>query len=223
MERQVRERFEGREVNPVMLEMFLLTPGGHVAALLHEAFHAFQAMYFPRRFQKALSSYKAEQHYPFEDEAFKKAWNEEGLLLGEAYTRKEDGEVKNIIRKFLEMREKRRVLAGLGADLIAYEKNLEWLEGMGKYAEMRFAELAAGEAGNEKRAKDYTIVFNRARYDMRSRLRRLGEQSGDLRFYLSGFVLARLLDRLRPGWKEVMFSDQKISFEDLLRECVAGP
>jgi hypothetical protein len=42
---------------------------------------------------------------------------------------------------------------------------------------------------------------------------------GDLRFYASGMAQARLLDTLRPGWKEkVMHSG--VFLEDLLRAAV---
>lgn len=222
MERQMRERFKDREVTPGMLKMFLLTPGQHVTALLHEAFHAFQAMHYPRRFEQSLSAYEVEERYPFGDEDFRNAWNEEGLLLAKAYVQKDGEEMKALVTQFLTQREKRRTTAGLVPELVAFEQNLEWLEGLGKYAEMRSAELAAAATEGEDKAKEYQVAFTRARYDMRSRLSRLGEQSGDLRFYLSGAVQAFLLDRLRPGWK-AEFARSDISLESLLAETVDWP
>ena len=219
MEKLVRERIKDREVTPAMLKMFLQTPGQHAAALLHEAFHAFQAMRFPVRFERARSAYSFEKDYPFENEAFGNAWDEEGHLLAKAYALKDENEMRSLVRQFLEHREKRRMSADLAPELRAFERDLEWLEGLGKYAEMRFAELASRETQDEESAKGYRIAFNRARADMRSRLSRLGEQSGDLRFYLSGAVQAMLLDRLYPDWK-VEFKDTRVSLEELLAGAV---
>jgi len=220
MEKQVRDRFKDRgEVTPAMLGMFRQTPAQHVAALLHEAFHAFQAMHFPLRFEQAQAAYTFEKDYPFENEAFRNAWNEEGLLLANAYAQKDESEMKSLVRQFLELRDKRWTSANIPPELHAFERNLEWLEGMGKYAELRFAEMAAGETLDKEKARGYRVAFNRARYDMRSRLPRLGEQSGDLRFYLSGAVQAMLLDRLRPKWK-VECENTGASLEVLLAEAV---
>jgi hypothetical protein len=221
MEKQVKERFQDREVTPAMLQMFLQTPGQHVAALLHEAFHAFQAMSFPRRFEQALSAYTFEEDYPHHNRAFVEAWNEEGLLLGRAYAERDGDAMKSLVRQFLDLREKRRRSAGLPPQMLAFERDLEWLEGLGKYAEIRFAELAYREAQDKDRAKGYRVAFNRARVDMQSRLTRLGEQSGDLRFYLSGAVQAMLLDRLLPEWK-TEFEQVSPSLEELLARAVGG-
>ncbi len=201
---------------------FRQTPAQHVAFLLHEAMHAFQAMEFSQRFERALSAYGCEKDYPFEDEAFSNVWNEEGLILAKAYAQKDLKEMKVLALQFLEHREKRRASAGLAAELLAFERDLEWLEGLGKYAEIRFAELASREIQDEKKAKGYRVAFNRARADMSSRLPRLGEQSGDLRFYLSGAVQAILLDRLQPEWK-VEYKKSDSSLEKLLAQAVGWP
>jgi len=56
--------------------------------------------------------YSSEKHYPFKDEAFRDAWNQEGSLLAS-------------IRRFLEMRTKRRSDASLSQELISLERELE--------------------------------------------------------------------------------------------------
>jgi hypothetical protein len=63
---------------------FKLPPDFYVVALLHEVFHAFQAVRAPRLFDRALKSYTLEKIYPADDPAFKKAWTEEGELLARA-------------------------------------------------------------------------------------------------------------------------------------------
>jgi hypothetical protein len=52
-------------------------------------------------------------------------------------------------------------------------------------------------------------------------MRRMSRDSGDERFYYSGFAQAVLLDRLSPGWKEALFNDG-IWLEDLLRAVVSS-
>jgi hypothetical protein len=47
----------------------------------------------------------------------------------------------------------------------------------------------------------------------------MGQQAGDLRFYLSGMAQARLLDHLSPGWQACAMRDE-VYLEDLLRVAV---
>jgi len=214
MEEQLREQVPPEKLTPVFMKMMSFTPAHHVAALLHEAFHAFQAMFARERFESANSVYKAEKEYPFENEDFQKAWRKEGGILASALRTEDESERKKLIREFLDARKERRTIAALSEESVAFERELEWLEGLAKYAEMRIAELGStGEDG--KWSDDYRIVRNRLRMDFYSRLVRLDEQSGDLRFYLSGAALAMLLDKTSPGWKREFLNRRELSLEDL--------
>jgi hypothetical protein len=166
--------------------------------------------------------YVSEKHYPFEDEGFKQAWNTEGSLITAALREKDESERLGLIQKFLGVRTKRRSDASLSPGLLLYERELEWLEGLAKYAELRFSELCSSEEENAG-SKDYRVVRNRARMDFYSRLNRLGDLHGDLRFYLSGAAQAMTLDTISPGWKQEIMRDENIGLEDLLQAAVYPP
>jgi hypothetical protein len=218
MEDELRRRRQDNKITPAVLRMFLLTPAQHAAAILHEAFHAFQATVAPKRFLDAGSVYEREHLYPFQDEALVKSWNHEGALLASAARAKDRAEKRMRIREFLENRALRRKAAVLSAPLRDFERELEWLEGLAKYAEMRFMALAS--EGPDPAAKDYRVALNRSRWDFASRLLRLGELSGDLRFYLSGAAQAFLLDDIFPSWKDRLNKDSGAFLEDLLSEAL---
>ncbi|MFC2157115.1 hypothetical protein ACFLT9_04700 [Acidobacteriota bacterium] len=219
MDQQIRENIPAEKLTPALAKMFEVTPAFHVTVLLHESFHAYQAMTSPERFKAAQKLYSVEESYPYENPSFSEAWNREGVLLLSAWRARDLTETVNLIEAFLESRQRRRDEGGLDPDLVKFERELEWLEGLGKYAEMHFAELAY-QITDDPRSKEYRVVFTRARYDLLSRLAKAGEQSGDLRFYLSGVVQAYLLDRVAPGWKRKIQRNQALALEDLLRSVV---
>ncbi|MGE5741463.1 MAG: hypothetical protein ACM32H_05435 [Candidatus Aminicenantes bacterium RBG_16_66_30] len=171
--------------------------GFHLALLLHEMFHAFQAIRAPERFEKALKVYAAEAAYPFEETDFVAAWNKEGGLLAAALSAPEEADARRLAQDFLEARRLRRLRFSLGPDLLAFERELEWLEGLGKYAEVRFPEVAAAKTG-EPPYSSLVPADPFKRMDAARLATQIGRQKGDLRFYLTGSAQARLLDRLDP-------------------------
>jgi len=195
-----------------------LAPGFHLALLLHEMFHAFQAIQAQERFEQALKVYAAEADYPFEEPDFVDAWNKEGALLAAALNAPDEAGARRAAGDFLEARRLRRLRSSLKPDHLAFERELEWLEGLGKYAEGRFSELAATAAGGRDDASPAPAdPFKRM--DAARLGTQLGRQKGDLRFYLSGSAQARLLDRLDPGWKRESPLAQ-LYLEDALRAVV---
>jgi hypothetical protein len=216
MEEEIKENVPQEKLTPAFIKMMTPTPAQHVVYVLHEAFHAFQAARFSDRFRKANGVYVSEERYSFEDAGFIEAWNTEGSLFVSALREKDESERLALIRKFLEVRSRRRSAASLAPGLVDFERELEWLEGLAKYAEMRFAELCASDEGGPW-FKDYRIVRNRTRMDFYSRLNNLGEQKGDLRFYLSGAAQAMILDLISPEWKQEIIRQPDIGLEDLLQ------
>jgi hypothetical protein len=187
----------------------------HVVLMLHEVFHAFQATLAPEHFMRARSVYKLEKDYPHEDPEFSTAWNREGEALADALRAKEETAIFGLARKFLGIREARRGQSRLHPELISYERELEWLDGLGKYAEVRFSELSKARA-SEPAYANYRTGHPFWPADL-GRLRiNLGGQKEDLRFYLSGVAQALLLDRLSPSWKSTTIGEIT-SLEDLLR------
>jgi hypothetical protein len=221
MKKQLQEKIPQEKLTPVMIKMMEITPTQHVVLLLHEAFHAFQAVQVQDRFLRANGVYTSEKYYPFEDEAFKNAWNKEGSLLAAAFREKDESERHELIQRFLEIRTKRRSDASLSQKLIAFERELEWLEGLAKYVEMRFSELGSSQKG-EAESKVYRIARNRLQADFSWRIAKLGDLHGDLRFYLSGAIQAMILDKISPGWKLEIIRQENISLEDLLQTAVVN-
>ncbi len=215
MKEQLQERIPPEKLTPAMIKMMEITPAQHIAALLHEAFHAYIATEEPDRFLRAQKMYAIENLYPFEDDAFRSAWNEEGSALLSAVKEKDQAARLESIAKFLKIRAKRRSEASLSEELVAFERELEWLEGLAKYVEMQFAEKGSS-LKEQAKSKDYLIFRNRSQADFSFRIRRLGDMEGDLRFYLSGAAQAMILDKVSPGWKKTTMGKNHIGLEDLL-------
>ena len=197
---------------------FRLSRELHVVIMLHEVFHAFQATLAPQRFAKAMSVYKSEGRYPYKDLPFSAAWNSEGEALADALKATEVAAISGLAQKFLDIRDTRRRQINLDHELISYECELEWLEGLAKYAEVRFYELAASPTSQAAYAK-YRSGHPFWPADLARLRKNLGLQEGDLRFYLSGMAQARLLDRLCPGWKAKAF-EGKVNLEDSLHAAI---
>ena len=197
---------------------FRLSRELHVVIMLHEVFHAFQATLAPQRFAKAMSVYKSEGRYPYKDPPFSAAWNSEGEALADGLKAMDEAAICGLAQEFLEIRDARRRQISLDAELISYECELEWLEGLAKYAEVRFYELAASLTSQAGYA-NYRSGHPFWPADLARLRKNLGHQEGDLRFYLSGLAQARLLDRLCPGWKAKAFEDN-VNLEDSLRAAI---
>lgn len=200
---------------------FKISPDFYVVLILHEVFHAHQANLAPARFAKALAVYASESRYPAKDKEFAAAWNSEGSALTEALRAADDAVAFRLVQKFLQIRDARRGNAALSPDLFAYERELEWLEGLAKFVEMRFYEIAASRAGEAAFARYRPSLPPYLQWDFVRLERQLGQQNGDLRFYLGGMAQARLLDRLSPGWQAKMMQEG-IYLEELLR-AIVGP
>ncbi|MGB8646667.1 MAG: hypothetical protein WCF84_15610 [Anaerolineae bacterium] len=197
-----------------------------IAALAHESFHAYQAEIAPDRFAAALASYHAESNYPWGQGVFKASWQEELDVLAKGSHSKEKSDMVTDARRFLGIRTQRRESAQLTPEQIAYEQQIEWLEGLGKYVE-----LTIWRAGDT--TKDYSPVpailaipdFKRyAGYEDRwnqelDQMRSQASREGDLRFYYTGMAQARMLDRLMPDWKSRIMTPG-VTLEGLLREAV---
>jgi len=197
---------------------FQLSREFHVALALHEVFHAFQATLAPQRFASAMGVYKSGEKYPYKDPKISTAWNSEGEALADALMTTEEAAVAGLVRKFLHVREARRRQMALDPELISYEHELEWLEGLAKYAEVQFYKLAASRAGEAAYA-NYRSGHPFWAGDLARLRRNLGGQEEDLRFYLSGVAQAILLDRLSPGWKAKAL-EGKANLDDRLQAAI---
>ena len=129
-------------------------------------------------------------------------------------------------RAFLDQRQFRRDDVGLSPELIAYERQREWSEGLALYSELQTLRLAfeasdyrptAGMAADPE-FQGYQRFERRWRQET-AQIRRNATNEGDGRFYYSGMAQAVLLDRLMPGWKTQVM-EEGIFLEDLLASAV---
>ena len=116
---------------------------------------------------------------------------------------------------------------GLSDDLINFEQQREWLEGLAKYAELAIGRAAATADGYTPLPlladdPEFNQYVNRDRYRTQQfgELRRAHDHEGEIRYYYTGMAQAALLDRLLPTWKERALDDD-IWLEDLVLAAVA--
>jgi hypothetical protein len=198
----------------------------HIGALEHEAFHAYQGSLAAGQLAEAEGALKVEDRYPFEDPALDEAWKAEMKVLLQAAQASSANEAQQYARQFLTLRTARRASLGLAPNLIELERQREWLEGLAKYAELSLVRVAGSTAGYQPQPglvadPDFHAYRDRKRF-WSQQLKEAGNtsgRSGETRFYYSGNVLAVVLDRLAPGWKERALPGG-MSLEDLLQEAV---
>jgi hypothetical protein len=216
-----------REIVPYSLFIDLLLNGadGHIAAVLHESFHAYAAIQAQDRLGAAEAAVRAgEAAYPWHDAQVEAAWQAELDLLVAALRAETDADARQRARQFLAQRQQRR--AGLASTLVEYERHREWVEGLARYAELRIWQAAYTTPGYTPVAalakdpdfdgyRNYNTRWNREV----DQIRRMAGDEGDGRFYYSGMAQAILLDRFAPGWKTQILSDG-VWLDDLLDAAV---
>ena len=218
-----------REVAPYRLLWGLIMGDseGYMSALLHEAFHSYQAAAAPARFEQAEDVMTLEGRYPWD--AASAEWRAELDLLASSAQAETPAQASDLARQFLVQRDQRRAVAGLGPDLIDFERQREWLEGLAKYAELAIERQAATTDSYQPlpaltQDPDFNHYRARASFwsEQLNETRRILNQKGEIRFYYAGLAEAAVLDRLLPDWKSSAFSDG-VWLEDLLRQAVAQP
>lgn len=192
----------------------------YIGGLVHESFHAYQGQRAKQRLYQAEETHQFENQYPWTDSNLETAWEDELSTLYDAAQAGTDQGATEAARSFLDLRKQRRRDANLSEALVDYERQLEWLEGLAKYAELELLRSAA-------ETRDYTPSLrgdpqfeeyaSSPRYWSQQliEVKRMSGREGDIRFYYSGWTIAVLLDRLMPGWKNQAFSEY-VWLEDLL-------
>ena len=185
----------------------------HITGIFHEIFHAFQATQNEQKFLNADNSNVNLKNYPYGNRAFSSAWDKEGKFLLSALESSDKSIMTAYIDSFLVVREMRREQSRITPELIQTEKELEWLEGLAKYAEYESYKLAVNME-SPYNFKEKNAYWQR---ELQQRLKKLGTIDRDNRFYGSGVAQAILLDRLNPDWKKSIMNEG-IYQEDLLRK-----
>lgn len=212
----------------VFTQMLLGGSDGYISALAHESFHAYVGMTVPDRLAAAETATRQEARYPWGAAGFQAAWQEELNVLAEAATTMSTRQVEESTRRFLALRQVRRAAAGLDPELVDYERQREWSEGLAKYVELlswREAGLTPGYRpvpglANDPDFKQYADHKQRWTGQVEQIKRMAGD--GDARFYYSGLAQAAVLDSVAPEWKTRIF-DPGVWLEDLLQQAVGQP
>ena len=199
----------------------------YTAGLIHEAFHGYQGSRTIQKFSKAEFFAQKSNEYPWHLDRNSSGWRDEADLLMKAYESGDDADALKFIREYLNVRDDRRREADLSEEMIEYEKNREWLEGLAKYTELKIGMVADEKSGYEpvteiKDLGDFNNYNKRDEYfrNQLSEVPRAAARSGESRFYYGGMLQAMLLDRMARGWKNEIF-DEDIFLEDLLRKSVS--
>jgi hypothetical protein len=136
-------------------------------------------------------------------------------------------EASGYVQRFLALRDERRVGSRLSPELVRYEQQREWLEGLGKYTELAMWQQAATsptyvplvEEVADPWFRGYREAFEQRWSQEVDQIHRMADAEGDGRFYYSGWAQAVLLDRLAPDWKDEVLG-AGVPLETLLRDAV---
>ena len=206
---------------------FLIQPTEtQIGGLLHETFHVFQYQLAADRITEAESIHRLGDQYEAASESFDAGLRHESALLADALEAKTTAEKMELVRQFLAKRDARRKDYQLSAELVDYERWLEWEEGTAKYIEVAILKAASDSADYEPLPEMQDDPdFNRyqksdQRWSQELIQLRYRTTSGENQFYMTGMAQAFLLDDLMPDWKDKYWGEG-IFLEDLLRLAIA--
>jgi hypothetical protein len=207
-------------------KLFIGGSDGYVTLMLHETFHAFQGSVAPERLISAERATALEAEYERHIAETSPSWREELALLRRCAAVRSRDEALPLARELLAHRQARRRAQELADPLIEYERQREWLEGLGKYVELESWRQAAETAGYRPLpAIERDPGFEGYAGYPRKLSRELGEMErsarSDVRFYYAGMAQASLLDRLAPGWKEGALAGTA-SLDEMIADAVRG-
>ena len=226
-DRFIRETF--RNVLPAYLKdifpyrLLISNSEVQITAAVQEAFHAYQATAATSNFEDTLLAEHDHEHYWKSNAASQNKWIEEMEPLVKAVRSTSPSERKQLVREFLEIRDQRRHENQLDETQIAYERRLEWLNGVAKYVSLeiwRQASLSASyqpvsQLANDPAFKKYK-TFQKTWQRELNQAKSKQSSINDTRFTYSGMLQAELLDRLSPGWQSLIFQPN-VTLEGLLR------
>jgi hypothetical protein len=217
-----------RRIVPYRLvwKLIMQNTEAYIGGLEHESFHAFQGSQAPSRLAAAENVSPIENQYAWEDASLQEDWQNELDLLVQAVRAPSEDACKDLAAQFLAARDKRRANAGLSQEMIDYERQREWLEGLAKYNELDILRLAGSAQGyTPQPALSIDPGFKQYAGSEKywsgqiDEVKRSGGREGENRFYYSGMAQAVILDRLAPGWKAQALQPD-VMLEDLLRMAV---
>ncbi len=198
----------------------------YIGGMAHEAFHAFQGTLVPQRLAEGENASRLSEDYPFTNHENADGWKDEIRFLMQAYHATDADSARLFAIKFINERNERRKKADLSPEMIRYEQNREWLEGLAKYAELKIG-LEAENSATYQPVVHMENVPGFHNYNKRTRffnqqigeVKRTANRPGESRFYYGGMLQAFMLDRLLPDWKSAAFEND-VSLDELLKKAV---
>lgn len=206
----------------LFLEQLISSSDQYISLIAHELFHSYQGVMTPQKFADAEIVNQYADQYPWDDLSLQADWQIELDLLADALRSTDSTLTIELARQFLALRATRRESANLSAELIVYEQQREWLEGLARYAELEiWRQTHVSDYVPLKETDNLTDFNHYAGFERRwsrelDQLTKMAGDPGDGRFYYTGMAQAYLLDQLMPDWKLQAFDD-KVLPEDLLR------
>lgn len=188
-------------VVPVLFppQALLVDDGHYQATIIHEMVHAWQGNNDTLKFGRSRTLHNICKGY-YDNERFNALIVQEAGFLKQGILAQNDEDTLAHARGFLETRQMRRRECNMSANEILSERDLEWLEGLARYAEYQ------ASAGSES-----LVAKNLLNLDQKVKTK------GDDRYYTLGMGQALVLDKLQKGWKNEIF-DASFSLEECLRK-----
>ncbi|MFM9909108.1 MAG: hypothetical protein ACKVOW_07165 [Chitinophagaceae bacterium] len=195
-----------------------------VTMIVHEYFHGFQFKHksFIDNITK-ISNNVTEDSLAIvykNNSWFQEKIKKENEFLLKAIQSTSESEAKNQIDSFFSLRKERReeTKRKLNFDIDEYEKIYETMEGTARYIEYNLQVEYATKTPDKKLSKVDTAyhsyqVFKNYKMENDPWLYTVGKRY----FYATGFNMVRLLDKLNIEYKTILFNEENLSLEQILR------
>ena len=181
-------------------QMFLLDDIAYKSIIVHEMVHALQGNRDSYRVDAAEHIHNVCSAY-YGNNDFNNLIKQEGKILKEAINLTDIAEITSKVHEFIAIRDSRRNTCGMTYDEISSEKEIEWLEGMARYAE-----YIASKGSKSIIAKNLDDITQKV------------VVSSDDRYYALGMAEIMLIKKLNiTDWQQKLFHE-KYTPEDILTQ-----
>lgn len=182
-------------------QLIILDAEHYKGIVIHEMVHAYQAKNNEARVKKLEKLHNVCSEY-YNDSKFNNLLVLEGNYLQKAINASTKKDIIENLNLYLKTRQQRRTECMMNTDEINDEIDMEWLEGLAKYAEYKASTASDSFVRNNMDKIDQNVkVLN------------------DDRYYSLGMAQALILDKLQPEWKREVY-DKNFQFEEKLKEVL---
>lgn len=203
------------KVDELSYEVLATDPYDSMGMVAHEAFHVYQHVKAPNK----GGDESALRTYPVLSVENNVGVALEGVALADVLLASSEDDTRKAALRWLAVRRDRR--ANLPRESIRYEDGTEFNEGLAKYVEYRLTQALEGRSANEAlyMAQGFHGYddMSSVRHGLIDRMRRFlageinvnndpyGASPVRMRLYYSGMGIARLFDKISPGWHRKIF------------------